>query len=362
MSTTLRRPMFRGGGKIESRGTGITSGLDDRPGYAEAGVVSPIDMGRVQSEAERLFELQKSMGLFDRPEEKTFGIPEYLRLAQAGFEFAGKGGEGTLFQKASEVAAPALGDIAGTIAAKKERQRELAQQEKALKASNVGAVYEQLGKEAIQKAKTSESGYQIERKIEMIGELTTDINELTQQLSGAEGDQKEEIQRQIDLKESQLAVLTESDPIMEAFLKSDEGTDLFYDVGQILQDTTNPTTNPPRNWEPTDPGYYSEVMRLVKETLGSSYKKGGRVKMQQGGMTTQTTPAAQQTTPTNQQIETLSYADLRARLPQEITNDIVMLISQSNQALSDFANIRTQSDVDSFNKRYNVNLVLPQEE
>jgi hypothetical protein len=360
MSTTLRRPMFRGGGKIESRGTGITSGLDDRPGYAEAGVVSPIDMGRVQSEAERLFELQKSMGLFDRPEEKTFGVPEYLRLAQAGFEFAGKGGDGTFFQKASEVAAPALGDIAGTIAAKKERQRELAQQEKVLKASNVGAVYEQLGKEAIQKAKTSESGYQIERKIEMIGELTTDINDLIQQLSGAEGDQKEEIQRQIDLKESQLAVLTESDPIMEAFLKSDEGEYLFGDVGQILQDTINPATG--NNWEPTDPGYYAEVMRLVKETLGSSFKKGGRVKMQQGGMTTQTTPTAQQTAPANQQIETLSFADLRARLPQEITNDIVMLISQSNQALSDFANIRTQSDVDSFNKRYNVNLVLPQEE
>jgi len=360
MSTTLRRPMFRGGGKIESRGTGITSGLDDRPGYAEAGVVSPIDMSRVQSEAERLFELQKSMGLFDRPEEKTFGVPEYLRLAQAGFEFAAKPGDGTLFQKASEVAAPALGDIAGTIAAKKERQRELAQQEKGLKASNVGAVYEQLGKEAIQKAKTSESGYQIERKIEMIGELTTDINELIQQLSGAEGDQKEEIQRQIDLKESQLAVLTESDPIMEAFLKSDEGEYLFGDVGQILQDTINPATG--NNWEPTDPGYYAEVMRLVKETLGSSFKKGGRVKMQQGGMTTQTTPTAQQTAPANQQIETLSFADLRARLPQEITNDIVMLISQSNQALSDFANIRTQSDVDSFNKRYNVNLVLPQEE
>lgn len=360
MSTTLRRPMFRGGGKIESRGTGITSGLDDRPGYAEAGVVSPIDMSRVQSEAERLFELQKSMGLFDRPEEKTFGVPEYLRLAQAGFEFAAKPGDGTFFQKASEVAAPALGDIAGTIAAKKERQRELAQQEKALKASNVGAVYEQLGKEAIQKAKTSESGYQIERKIEMIGELTTDINELTQQLSGAEGDQKEEIQRQIDLKESQLAVLTESDPIMEAFLKSDEGKYLFGDVAEMLEDTINPATG--TNWSPSDSGYYAEVMRLVKETLGSSYKKGGRVKMQQGGMTTQTTPAAQQTTPAEQQIETLSYADLRARLPQEITNDIVMLISQSNQALSDFANIRTQSDVDSFNKRYNVNLVLPQEE
>ena len=28
MSKILRRPMFRGGGSIDSRGTGITSGLD----------------------------------------------------------------------------------------------------------------------------------------------------------------------------------------------------------------------------------------------------------------------------------------------------------------------------------------------
>ena len=53
MSRTLRRPMFRGGGKIESRGTGITSGLDDRPGYAEAG---SVDMNRLESEAEKLIE------------------------------------------------------------------------------------------------------------------------------------------------------------------------------------------------------------------------------------------------------------------------------------------------------------------
>jgi hypothetical protein len=355
--------MFRGGGKIESRGTGITSGLDDRPGYAEAGVVSPIDMGRVQSEAERLFELQKSMGLFDRPEEKTtFGLtrPELLNLAARSFEFATKGGDETFGQKLAGSASDALGDISASMQARKEKTKEADLRDLAIKAGNVEAVYEQLGKEALKKAETTGAGYQIERKIEMIGELTTDINELTQQLSGAEGDQKEEIKRQIDLKQSQLSVLTESDPIMEAFLKSDEGKYLFGDVAKILEDTINPATD--TNWSPSDSGYYAEVMRLVKETLGSSYKKGGRVKMQQGGMTTQTTPAAQQTAPTNQQIETLSYDDLRARLPQEITNDIVMLISQSNQALSDFANIRTQSDVDSFNKRYNVNLVLPQEE
>ena len=357
MSRTLRRPMFRGGGKIESRGTGITSGLDDRPGYADGG----IDMGRVQSEAEKLLELQKSMGLFDRPETKTtFGLtrPELLNLAQRSFEFATKGGGETFGQKLAGSASDALGDIATSMQARKDKTKEADLRDLAIKAGNIEAAYEQLGKEALKKAETTGAGYQIERKIEMIGELTTDINELNKNLSLSEGDEREEIKRQIDLKQSQLSVLTESDPIMEAFLKSDEGKYLFGDVAEMLEENINPATG--ENWNPTDTGYYAEVMRLVKETLGSSYKKGGRVKMEEGGMTTQATPVKEETA--TQQIENLSFGDLRSRLPQEITNDIVMLISQSNQALSDFANIRTQSDVDSFNKRYNVNLVLPQEE
>ena len=58
----------------------------------------------------------------------------------------------------------------------------------------------------------------------------------------------------------------------------------------------------------------------------------------------------------------ISYNQLRARLPKEITNDIVQLMSVSSEALEDFANIANQQDVDNFNKKYSVNLVLPSEE
>ena len=57
----------------------------------------------------------------------------------------------------------------------------------------------------------------------------------------------------------------------------------------------------------------------------------------------------------------LSYEDLRARLPQEISDEIVQLLTNSEEALLQFANIRTQSDVDKFNQTYRVDLVLPQE-
>ena len=57
----------------------------------------------------------------------------------------------------------------------------------------------------------------------------------------------------------------------------------------------------------------------------------------------------------------ISYDQLRARLPAEITDDIVELISNSAEALEDFAMISDQSQVDQFNKKYSVNLVLPAE-
>jgi hypothetical protein len=58
-------------------------------------------------------------------------------------------------------------------------------------------------------------------------------------------------------------------------------------------------------------------------------------------------------------VNNLGFSELRDRLPKEITDDIVMLISKSEEALQEFAYIRTQKDVNDFNVKYGVNLVLP---
>jgi len=58
-------------------------------------------------------------------------------------------------------------------------------------------------------------------------------------------------------------------------------------------------------------------------------------------------------------VQKLSYQELRDRLPQEITNDVVNLLANSEEALQEFAYIRTQDDVNSFNTKYGVNLVIP---
>ena len=57
----------------------------------------------------------------------------------------------------------------------------------------------------------------------------------------------------------------------------------------------------------------------------------------------------------------IDFDTLRARLPKEIGDDIVRLIATSPEALEDFATIQTQQDVNNFNMKYDVELILPAE-
>ena len=82
------------------------------------------------------------------------------------------------------------------------------------------------------------------------------------------------------------------------------------------------------------------------------FSQGGRVNMANGGATD--APAAPVDTK-------LNFEQLRTRLPQEITDDIIRLIANNEEALQDFSFIRTQGDVSKFNVKYGVNLVLPQD-
>ena len=55
----------------------------------------------------------------------------------------------------------------------------------------------------------------------------------------------------------------------------------------------------------------------------------------------------------------LTFEELRARLPREVSDQVVRLIATSEAALLDFANIDTQEDISIFNQKYNVDLQLP---
>jgi hypothetical protein len=117
---------------------------------------------------------------------------------------------------------------------------------------------------------------------------------------------------------------------------------------------------------------YPEFEEALPQYKG--FKAGGRIMKQVGGDLDETEETEnndmiaskvsfdnkpQDATVVEKPVEKLSYQQLRDRLPQEITNDVVMLIANSEEALQDFAYIRTQNDVSKFNVKYGVNLVVP---
>ena len=86
---------------------------------------------------------------------------------------------------------------------------------------------------------------------------------------------------------------------------------------------------------------------------------GGRVRYQAAGSVMG--DAIQSTPAMPEELGDISYEELRARLPQEVSDEIVRLLANSAEALEDFATIQTEQDIANFNKKYGVNLVLPAE-
>jgi len=92
---------------------------------------------------------------------------------------------------------------------------------------------------------------------------------------------------------------------------------------------------------------YNAMMREKAGQMGRGdmpgyYNEGGNVT----GGTTQSQPG-------------LTFEELRARLPQEVSDGVVRLLASSEAALIDFANIDTEQDIALFNQKYNVDLQLP---
>ena len=213
--------------------------------------------------------------------------------------------------------------------------------------------YGVLGTEKFEyKGKLTDYGGLIDEGIELTNRLT----ELEDMPIGPFGKKDEAAIRKVkeDLKKNTLlqAQFTdkEEDPIRAALLDQ---------IGSGLG---------PATW--ADLVEYDQTNKIPSRLLEEGMAEGGRVGYQMGGATAvpAAMPAAVPVAGTMDQgaeqdgpVQNLSFEELRARLPQEITDDIIHLIANSKQALVDFANIRTQQDVNAFNQKYDVNLVVPQE-
>ena len=340
MSNILRRPMFRKGGPVNSRGTGITSGLDtpkrgivDGPGeYSK----SPADIAA---------DIYARTGeIFPEPEKRGLSTGDFLRIAATGAEILGAPGRG--------------GGIGGALTAA------------AKPLSNLGV---SLGDSIdLRRAKSLERR---EGRVRDIAELETGI-------------EVAKIKSQGDFEKRRLAfdafydvkLAKAKTPEERAKIEADRARDYdFYiikggDASDILRLATeednalaarkyaeSKAANDGIN--PNDAGYQEALVKYTAEyyqILGPSIAGspvGKRTPKAQGGVIEDPTMAME----TEARQVPMSYDELRSRLPATISDDIVKLLSTSYEALADFAEIQTQSDVDNFNLKYQVQLVLPQE-
>ena len=153
-------------------------------------------------------------------------------------------------------------------------------------------------------------------------------------------------------------------------LSNQEATAQAYASAETeIQNTINPSTG--IKWVETDANYGTVLQTLINKYLRLATKfldeeqakttnkaTGGRVGYQGGG---DVMPAAGTMDQGGTNEINISYEQLRERLPQEISNEIVLLLSQSYEAFADFAEIQTQADVNEFNTKYNVQLILPKQ-
>ena len=182
---------------------------------------------------------------------------------------------------------------------------------------------------------------------------------------------------QLDVLKTSRNNLSKNNPItaatIELFVKSSAGQNLYNDLADaaVKKDKIDGTG---LYTGTSDPKLYPVIIGEIQKILGQfasggrvGYNMGGDVMQEQIGMDMQTPQgnmAMEETIDERvapQNDNPISFDQLRARLPQEITDDIINLMASSAEALEDFAMISTQQDVDQFNKKYSVNLVLPAE-
>ena len=111
----------------------------------------------------------------------------------------------------------------------------------------------------------------------------------------------------------------------------------------------------------------TDLIVLITAIQAQNFATGGRVGYQMGTSSTgampvqtaEVTETTEEVTEPNQASVPMSYQDFRAKIPAEVSDEIVQLIYYNQNAFADFAQITTQADVYAFNNKYGVSLVLP---
>ena len=353
MNRVLRRPMFRIGG---SAGTGITSGLD-RKGYKDG----TDEYDRALKTTERFMtDIDKFRG-----EEAKFtpsGLPGFL--TQFGLNLLSTPPTGNIFQTAAVAAKEPFQTFQAAQLAKREREADTAED---IFGTALASEYDITAK----KLKGADGEKTAEVEARLIKEAQQNIFDARAILEkpDATAEEKKAAEQKIILNQNVLLKEIGVPAEYEAIISSEE---LFnsYKADYVERENQrrineykakNPNATAEEIAENVQvlnedsPEAADFTIAKLRETY--YFASGGRVGLKLG---TEPKMMEEVADKPKSEVQELSYTELRARLPQEISNDIVQLISQSKQALIDFANIQTPEDIASFNQQYDVNLTLPQ--
>jgi|TARA_X000001036_G_scaffold433204_1_gene470434 hypothetical protein len=382
----MKRPMFRKGG---SAGEGITSGLAPRQGYNtnENNTVKQNDLSKVDL---RNMDMQQIKNLADR---MSFQAPPMapdnsLRdfKIDFGLDLVSRTPGGNIFQTAGAAAKDPFARFKESRAAynKGVQDRAITKYN-----SQTGMFDTLLGAQA--KILGSDGGSKMFAKQANDAEIQSIMGELFQ-LQTIQSDpdtalDENEFNQQQAILMQRLQGYTGKNPAVQSLFGNKEQADIV--IAGIQQDITNSekeitiinaqgeeeiviegeyaAENPKYVGEETARRYIALYNQMIKDSIGlpESKAEGGRIGYSAGNMVEDqiTEVSETETMPqgggADMASDNLSYDELRARLPKEISDDIVSILAESPQALIMFSEIQTQTDVDEFNMTYGVNLSLP---
>ena len=371
MTRVLRRPMFRLGGNPAQ---GIMSGVAPRQGYAHApGHVvqnDPQKLGDIRNMTiPQLRELAGTMAYQPRGYTPAQGLIDF------GLNLASAEPRGSIFATSADAAKKPFEKYTTS---KAESEAAGYVSEADMFKTLIGAQAKILGSEGGSKIFSKQQA--ADAMSNLLGQWQTLRDKQDTMDPKDFEDQKADIWGQI------MQYQRENPAISSLFKDSDFAESVKSKIKKKLKNSTKEITTPD-GITMTEQQYYAEnpeelMMEVGQRYIqyyndmmtlggGASLKSGGRVGYAEAGpvmgLPSETGLYQKQRSETMpedlmpEELGGISYEELRARLPQEVTDDVVHLLANSKEALEDFATIQTEQDVANFNKKYGVNLVLPAE-
>ena len=376
MNRIMRRPMFRKGG---SAGEGITSGLAPRQRYDEAGSVEQTDLSKINLKdmnMQQIKDLADRMAFQAPPMQPDRSLSDFK--IDFGLDLISRSPGGNIFQTAGAAAKEPFANFRASRAAYNKAANERAinkyNSQTGMFDTLLGAQADILGSEGGSRTFAKQANdAEIQALMTQLFELEANQKTDDKRLSDEEYAQKQAIlmQRLQGYTGKNPAVTSlfgnkqQSEIVIQGIQNDIINSEAIIKVmgpdGEMIEvkEGEHASINPKYIAEETAKRYIELYNKMVRESLGlaeggrANYNIGGDV-MEEAVQVTETQP--KEIAPTG---DSLSYEELRARLPEEITDDIIVILAESPQALIEFAEIQTQTDVDEFNMKYGVNLSLP---